>query len=169
MSPSQQNRLHHEEHITTSVPQSQPHRPYQRKRTVKKEFCTSEPTRPALPKRGHPKRDQNRASESAKPTLSKKRTTKTKSAPRGQQHRLHLKRGQLTSTETSLEVTTNDLTNEGTQKGSRMKPKEENLKTEGQKAKPMQNPRKKPHHIAICLGHMRQNHQKPQVPPSVSQ
>ena len=36
VSPSQQDRLHHEEHNTTSVPQSQPHRPYQRKRTVKK-------------------------------------------------------------------------------------------------------------------------------------
>merc|ERR1712030_76524 len=67
---------------------------------------------------------------------------KTKSAPRGQQHRLHLKRGQHTATETSLEVTTNDLTNEGTQKGSRMKPKEENSKTEGQKAKPMQKLKK---------------------------
>ena len=53
-------------------------------------------------------------------------------------------------------------------KGSRMKPKEENSKIEGQKAKPDQK-QKKPHHIAIYLGHMRQNHQKPQVPPSVSQ
>merc|ERR1711863_222177 len=89
-----------------------------------------------------PKRDQICASGSAKPTLSKKRTTRTESAPRGQQHRLHLKRGQHTATETSLEVTTNDLTNEGTQKGSRMKPKVENSKTEGQKVKPMQNSRK---------------------------
>merc|ERR1712030_234235 len=85
---------------------------------------------------------------------SKKSISPLCTPPRGQQHRLHLKRGQHTATETSLEVTTNDLTNEGTQKGSRMKPKEENLKTEGQKAKPMQNSRKKkekPHHIAICL------------------
>ena len=142
MSPSQQNRLHHEEHITTSVPQSQPHRPYQRKRTVRKNFAPQSQQdrlyRKEVTQKGIkivPQGQQNRL-------YRRKRTTKTKSAPRGQQHRLHLKRGQHTATETSLEVTTNDLTNEGTQKGSRMKPKEENSKTEGQKAKPMQNSRK---------------------------
>merc|ERR1711984_24003 len=104
------------------------------KRTIKKILHLRANSTGSTEKRS-PKRDQNRASGSAKPTLSKKRTTRTESAPRGQQHRLHLKRGQHTATETSLEVTTNDLTNEGTQKGSRMKSKVPQKKKKKKKKK----------------------------------
>merc|ERR1712208_112484 len=102
-----------------------------------------------------------------------------KSVPQGQQNRLYRKSAQQKPNQ-HLEVNNTGFTQkeDSTQQqkqasksppttsqmkapkqGSRMKPKEENSKIEGQKAKPIQKLKKKPHHIAICLGHMRQNHQ----------
>ena len=99
-----------EEHITKSVPQSQPHRPYQRKRTVRNSFVPQSQQdrlyRKEVTQKGIkivPQGQQNRL-------YWRKRTAKIKLVPRGQQHRLHPKREQHKATKTSLEVTTNDLT-----------------------------------------------------------
>merc|ERR1712055_565601 len=61
-----------EEHIAKPVPQSQPNRPYQRKRTVRNNLVPQSQQDRLYLKGGHPKRDQNRASGSTKSTPSKK-------------------------------------------------------------------------------------------------
>merc|ERR1712001_465692 len=109
MGPSPQDRLYHEEHSTTSEPQSQQHRPYRRKRTVKKILHLRANSTGSTEKRVTQKGsksclrvtktdsteeahsiNQSSTSRSTTPTSPKKRVAhRNRNKPRGHHQRLH--------------------------------------------------------------------------------
>merc|ERR1712055_713174 len=111
----------------------------------------------ALPKRGHPKRDQNRASGSTKPTLlmkvhCKNQISTSRSTTSASPKREDSIKQQNQASKSPPTTSHKDRHPQKGKKNEIKRGKPQDRRTKGQ----TYSKTRKPHHIAIYLGHMQQ-------------